>query len=230
MMKIPHFIDDAIRLRFVPFTLKDLTKKWLYSLAAGSITSWDGFIKVLLKKFYLIHKTALVRKTSFSSSQNLMNRFGGTLNVSKTSLSNVLIMEQRSSLPNLYDSLDSSIKTLLETMCQGGFLQKDENDEGDLFENLAEKTIQQELTYENSRNSNSIPSKGGLHSIESFITAETRIANLTRRLKVLETKEPVLVNQLSPNQFSTPGCTYCQAVNHVFEECPVFQAQHNFLN
>ena len=37
-------------------------KKWLYSLAVGSITSWDDFIKVFLKKFYPIHKTALVRK------------------------------------------------------------------------------------------------------------------------------------------------------------------------
>ena len=62
MMKVPHLVDDAIRLRFVPFFLKDLAKKWLYSLAAGSITSWDGFIKVLLKKFYPIHKTALIRK------------------------------------------------------------------------------------------------------------------------------------------------------------------------
>ena len=59
MMKILHLADDSIRLRFVPFALKDLTKKWLYSLAVGSITSWDGFIKVL---FYPIHKIALVRK------------------------------------------------------------------------------------------------------------------------------------------------------------------------
>ena len=35
MMKIPHLTDDAIRLRFVPFALKDLAKKWLYSLAVG---------------------------------------------------------------------------------------------------------------------------------------------------------------------------------------------------
>jgi len=60
MMKIPHLIDDAIR--FVPFALKDLAKKWLNSLAAGFITSWDGFIKVFLKKFYPIHKIALIRK------------------------------------------------------------------------------------------------------------------------------------------------------------------------
>ena len=62
MMKIPHLADDAITLRFVPFALMDLAKKWLYSLAACSITSWDGFIKVFLNKFYPIHKTALVRK------------------------------------------------------------------------------------------------------------------------------------------------------------------------
>ena len=57
MMKISHLADDAIRLRFVPFALKVG-----YSLAASSIASWDGFIKVFLKKFYPIHKTALVRK------------------------------------------------------------------------------------------------------------------------------------------------------------------------
>ena len=62
MMKISHLVDDAIRFRFVPFALKDLAKKWFYNLAAGSITSWDGFIKVLLKKFYQIHMTALIRK------------------------------------------------------------------------------------------------------------------------------------------------------------------------
>ena len=62
MMKISQLADDAIRLRFVPFALKDLAKKRLYSLVAGSITSWDGFIKVFLKKFYPIHKTTLVRK------------------------------------------------------------------------------------------------------------------------------------------------------------------------
>ena len=93
MMKIPHLINDAIRLRFVPFALKDLAKKWLYSLAAGSITSWDGFIKIFLNKFYPIHKTALIRKNIMHLSKNLVNRFGGTLNASKTSLSNVLIME-----------------------------------------------------------------------------------------------------------------------------------------
>jgi len=92
MMKILLLVDDAIRLRFVLFALKDLAKKWLYSLAAGSITSWDGFIKVFLKKFYPIHKAALIRKNIMQSSKNIVNRFEGTVNASKI-LSNVLIME-----------------------------------------------------------------------------------------------------------------------------------------
>jgi len=69
MMKIPHLVDDAIRLRFVPFALKDLTKKWLYSLVAGSITSWNDCIKLFLKKLYPIHKIALIRKNIMQLNQ-----------------------------------------------------------------------------------------------------------------------------------------------------------------
>jgi len=113
-------------------------------------------------------------------------------------------------------------------LCQGIFLQKDENEGWDLYEDLAEKIIQWESTSESSKNSNSISSKGGLHSIESSIANEAKLANLTRRLEGLEIKEPSPVNQVSPNQFSTLGCTYYQAMNHVFEECPVFQAQQQY--
>ena len=98
----------------------------------------------------------------------------------------------------------------------------------DLYENLAEKTIQWEPTSESSRNSNSISSKEGLHLIESFITNEAKLASLERRLDALKTKEQSPIKQVSPNQFPTPGCTYCQVMNHVFEKCPVFQAQQQY--
>ena len=62
MMCIPQLGDDAVRLRFIPFSLKDLAKKWLYSLVVDSVATWENFVKVFLKKFYPIHKTALIRK------------------------------------------------------------------------------------------------------------------------------------------------------------------------
>ena len=90
MMRIPQLGDDAVRLRFIPFSLKDLAKKWLYSLVVDSITTWEDFIKVFLKKFYPIHKIALIRKTSCNSSKNLTSLFGDTLNDSNISWHNVL--------------------------------------------------------------------------------------------------------------------------------------------
>ena len=56
----------------------------------------------------------------------------------------------------LYDGLDYQIKTLLETMCQESFLQNDENQWWELFEDLAEKTIQWEPTPKKSKNTNPI--------------------------------------------------------------------------
>jgi len=62
MIRIHQVGDDAVKLCFVPFALKDLTKKWLYGLAVDSITSWDDLVKVFLKIFYPIQKTTLIRK------------------------------------------------------------------------------------------------------------------------------------------------------------------------
>jgi len=69
MMKIAQLGDNAVKLRFVPFALKDLAKKWLYNLAENAITSWYDFTKVFLKKFYHIHKTALIRKNIMQCKQ-----------------------------------------------------------------------------------------------------------------------------------------------------------------
>jgi len=90
--------------------------------------------------------------------------------------------------------------------------------------------IKWESCLEKYRNQNLTSSKRGLHSIESSIAAEPMIAHLMRRLELLEAKEPVLVNQVSPPQVSTPGCTYYQAMNHVFEECLVFLADQMLPN
>ena len=90
MMKISNLGVKAVKLHFVPFSLKNLAKKWLYSLEAGSISSWDNFIKV--KKFYHIHKTVKLEKVSCNLSKQLMNFFGSTSNILRTSLPNALIL------------------------------------------------------------------------------------------------------------------------------------------
>jgi len=65
----------------------------------------------------------------------------------------------------------------------------------DLFEDLAEKTLQLEPAFEKLRNSQFIASKGGLISLESFIVVEAKITTLMRKIEALETKEPAKVNK-----------------------------------
>ena len=61
---------------------------------------------------------------------------------------------------------------LLETMCQGEFLKKDEEQGWDLYEVLSEKIIEWESCPEKT---NPITFRTGIHSIESSIAAETKI-------------------------------------------------------
>ena len=85
MMRIPQLGDDTVRLRFISFSLKDLGKKWLYSLAADSVTTWDDLVKAFLKKFTQFTKLPSLERISCISGKNRVNYFGDTLSDSKIS-------------------------------------------------------------------------------------------------------------------------------------------------
>jgi len=51
MMCHPNVPIDTMQLKFIPFALKDDAKKSMYSLLTNSITNWDGFVRVFLRKY-----------------------------------------------------------------------------------------------------------------------------------------------------------------------------------
>ena len=50
-MRLQQLTENAVKLRLINFALNDSAKKWLYSLSNQSIASWEGFVRVFLKKF-----------------------------------------------------------------------------------------------------------------------------------------------------------------------------------
>ena len=164
MMHIPYLGNDAVRLCFIPFSLKDLDKKWLYSLVVVSVTTLGDFIKAFLKKFHPIHKTTLIRENIIQFRQEQSEQFWRDFELFKDFLAQCAHhgVEKWHQYQILYNGLDYQTKILLENMSQGGFLQKDENEGCDLFEDLAEKILQWEPASEKSRNSQSAASKRGL--------------------------------------------------------------------
>ncbi|CAN6445097.1 unnamed protein product [Victoria cruziana] len=67
-MRISHVDDDALRLRLLPFSLKEEAKHWLkLMIATIRIISWNELQREFLKKYYPINKTNPFRRaiTSF---------------------------------------------------------------------------------------------------------------------------------------------------------------------
>ena len=85
---------------------------------------------------------------------------------------------------------------MLESMCQGAFMKKNEDEAWEFLGEVVEKTIQWESTNDQSIDK-PISSKGGIHSIEYSITTEAKFNTLVRRLEALEMKEKVQVKQVS---------------------------------
>ena len=61
MIHLHNVHIDVVKLRFVPFGLKDNAKRWMYSLPASSISNWNDFVKVFLRKYFSNGKTVKLR-------------------------------------------------------------------------------------------------------------------------------------------------------------------------
>ena len=52
MMHFPNIPIDVVRRKLIPFALKDSAERWMYGLAANSVTSWNHFVRLLLRKCF----------------------------------------------------------------------------------------------------------------------------------------------------------------------------------
>ena len=52
MMQFLNATGGIMRLSLIPFSLKDLPKKWMQSHLINSIVTWDEFVGVFLRKYF----------------------------------------------------------------------------------------------------------------------------------------------------------------------------------
>ena len=68
-VKINGVMDDAIKLRLFPFSVRNRAKQWLNSLPKGSITTWTQMAEKFLSKFFPPAKTIKMRNDISSYAQ-----------------------------------------------------------------------------------------------------------------------------------------------------------------
>ncbi|WOG95312.1 hypothetical protein DCAR_0414626 [Daucus carota subsp. sativus] len=109
-------------------------------------------------------------------------------------------------------------------MCQGKFMEKDEDQGWEFFEDLAVKTMMWESTREPKKSIQSSSARG-LHSIGNNVATDAKLATLTRRLEALETSKPPPQMSMLPNyNFQNPGTQ----PSHEFEQVnAMFQNSRN---
>ena len=61
MKHFPNIAIDIVRMKLIPFVLKDSAKCWMYGFAVNSVTSWNDFVRLFLRKYFPNAKTVKLR-------------------------------------------------------------------------------------------------------------------------------------------------------------------------
>ena len=78
-MHFPNIPIDVVRMKLIPFVLKDSVKHWMYGLTANSITSWNDFMRLFLRKYFPSVKIVKLRNEINQFVQLMGNHFGNIL-------------------------------------------------------------------------------------------------------------------------------------------------------
>ena len=214
MSKIKQLSEDAIKLRFIPFSLKDAAKKWMYSLTSNSISTWNEFISVFLKKYFPNHKTAQLRNKINQFRQIPDEPFWKYFERFKDLLTQCPHhgMDKWALCQIIYEGLNSKSKIIFESISQGNFMYKTVVDAWTFLEELAEKKNQWENFNDKPSDSTAT---GEINSIANSISESKLTAALIKRIEILE-KQP-----------QNSGWFNCKSSNHVIEDCPILGMSFN---
>ena len=223
LIQINNLTRDSVMLKYIPFALRGEAKKWLYSLPERSIRTWDHFVQAFLKKFFPNHKTDKLRNEINQFIQLERESFWKYFDRFKNLLAQCPHhgLEKWRLCQIIYEGMDYSTRTMVESMCQGEFMSKRDNDAWQFLEDLADKSMQWETTRETERTN----PKGGIHQVETSWATEAKIDAMAKRLEQLEL-ERERGNQVNQVMAS---CTFCTG-NHVAEECPHLNPQMENVN
>ena len=216
---------DAVRLKFFPFSLKDKSKSWLYSLRPRSIGSWGEMTQAFFTKYFPHHKTnALKRQISTFAQKN-----SETLYQTWERFKEMLALcphhgyESWRIVSYFYDGLTPRERQFIEMMCNGEFLQKDPDEAIEYLNDLAEKahTWTGPNAIDSTDRTRSTPSSGGIHHFREDDSLKAQVELLTREigaLKAKDSKSMHAVAQFEPQEV----CFVCKGIDHLAQECHVY--------
>ena len=68
IMHFPNIPNDIVRIKLIPFALKDSSKHWMYGWTANSVTPWNDFVRLFLRNVETIMCIVLMITTQMYQS------------------------------------------------------------------------------------------------------------------------------------------------------------------
>lgn len=133
-------VEDVVKLRLFPFSLKEKAKAWFYYLKPRFIGSWTKMTKEFLKMFYPTHKSNTLRRNIMNFSQNENETFFRCWEHFKESLLACPHHGYKTWRVTdfFYDGLTSQMHQFIEMAHSAEFMNKDPGEAWDYFDLLAE--------------------------------------------------------------------------------------------
>jgi len=124
----------------------------MYGLAANSVSSWDDFAKLFLRKYF---PNAMIVKPRNEINQFVQlerESFWKYLDKFKNLLAwcSHYSLDQACLCQIIYEGLDQQTQTMLESICHGGFLSMSATIGWEFLKDLVKKTMQWEAATDDS--------------------------------------------------------------------------------
>jgi hypothetical protein len=200
--------QDEIRLILFPFSLKDNAKIWYYSLAPGSIHTWDEMTTKFLKKFFPAHKTRQLRREILTFQQK-----NGALFFEAWEHFNELLLRclnhnlsQEDQVLAFYEGLNDPNKSLVDLACGYMLMEKSSKEALELFETLSE-------------NSQQFPSKGRQGLKEKGIQEESTNGGIQAQMVAIENKLDMIMKAMINHNYALKS-SLINLSQHYHEEEP----------
>ncbi|RVW91378.1 Retrovirus-related Pol polyprotein from transposon 17.6 [Vitis vinifera] len=128
-----------------------------------------------------------------------------------------------------YDGMSSSMKQLLETMCGGDFMSKNQEEAIDFLNYVAEVSrgwdeLNKGEVGKTKSQPNAFNAKARMYTLNEDIDIKAKVAAMIRRLEELELKKIREVQAVVETPVQIMPSSICQSYEHLVEECPTIPA------
>ncbi|XP_052725945.1 uncharacterized protein LOC128194397 [Vigna angularis] len=216
----PHDVpEEHIFLKAFPYSLENVAKDWLYSLAPRSIASWDDLKRLFLEKFFPASRTTAIRKDITGirqlSGENLYE-YWERFKTLCASCPHHQIPEQLL-IQYFYEGLNNMDRGMIDAACGGALGDITPAEARPLIEKMASNSQQF------SNRNDAIVVKGVQDVAQSLSAIESKLEGQINSLAKMVTQLTANQRSTSPSASVARLCAICPSSDHYTDACPSLQ-------